>query len=83
MLKYYLQTGETDYMSNKFQSLIEKEKNKLTSMLTELKTRKLTPAQQKKMEKIEMLFKSVSSKEKHSASEKQSIKSQVSKLNGK
>lgn len=83
MLKYYPQTGETDYMSNKFQSLIEKETKKLTSMLTELKTRKLTPAQQKKMEKIEMLFKSVSSKENHSASEKQSIKSQVNKLNGK
>jgi len=70
-------------MSNKFQSLIEKETNKLNNMLSELKTRKLTPAQQKKMEKIELLFKSLSSKEKHSASEKQSIKSQVNKLNKK
>lgn len=66
-----------------FENIINKEANKLKDNISKLKQRKLSPKQQKKLEMIEAVFSSLSSKEVLSKEGREKITKEIETLKTK
>lgn len=66
-----------------FENIINKEANKLKDNISKLKQRKLSPKQQKKLEMIEAVFLSLSSKEVLSKEGREKITKEIETLKTK